>query len=494
VSQNQTFNGVVYPIPVRRDLNWAPPLTRYLAALGTYALNIGGGAYPLTASLNLSGGGFGVLADYFSGPLAGIASQGRFRMTKNGMIAWRNNAGGGDNLLATDSSDNLTWNGTAVPVGLSTLTDGKIWIGSGSNLPVAQTLTGDITVTNAGVTAIGAGKIVDAQISNSAAVAYSKLNLSGSIVNADIYSSAAIALSKLAALGTAKALQSNAATGAIEVSSVTNTELGYVSGVTSALQTQLNAKQATGNYITALTGDVTAAGPGSSAATLATVNANVGSFTLATITVNAKGLITAASNGSAGTGTVTNVSGTANQITSTNPTTTPVLALASPLTLPGAMTAGGAIAMGTNKITGLGNGTAATDAAAFGQLKIFQTVMATSTAVDTTSSGTFVNTSLSVSITPTSSSSKILLYATGIFQAGTGSGNATLANNTTNLLSSAGGFRVSATLQVPAALCYLDSPATTSAITYRVRFLSNGGTAQWGETNITSVLVAQEVQ
>jgi hypothetical protein len=47
--------------------------------------------------------------------------------------------------------------------------------------------------------------------------------------------------------------------------------------------------------ITALTGDITATGPGSVAATLATVNANVGAFALATITVNGKGLITAAS-------------------------------------------------------------------------------------------------------------------------------------------------------------------------------------------------------
>lgn len=66
-----------------------------------------------------------------------------------------------------------------------------------------------------------------------------------------------------------------------------------------------NGKQAAGNYITALTGDVTASGPGSVAATLATVNGNVGSFTNANITVNGKGLITAASNGAAsGTGTV----------------------------------------------------------------------------------------------------------------------------------------------------------------------------------------------
>jgi hypothetical protein len=54
------------------------------------------------------------------------------------------------------------------------------------------------------------------------------------------------------------------------------------------------------NAINQLTGDVTAgpaSGSQSVAATLATVNSNVGSFTQANITVNAKGLVTAASSG-----------------------------------------------------------------------------------------------------------------------------------------------------------------------------------------------------
>ncbi len=52
--------------------------------------------------------------------------------------------------------------------------------------------------------------------------------------------------------------------------SVDNTEFQYLDGASGNLQTQLNGKQSTGNYITALTSDVTASGPGSAAATIAT--------------------------------------------------------------------------------------------------------------------------------------------------------------------------------------------------------------------------------
>ena len=93
-------------------------------------------------------------------------------------------------------------------------------------------------------------------------------NSLGQVTNADVASAAAIALSKLAATTASRALVSDAS-GFVSASTTTATQIGYLSTTTSDVQTQLNGKQATGNYITGLTGDVTATGPGSVAATIA---------------------------------------------------------------------------------------------------------------------------------------------------------------------------------------------------------------------------------
>ena len=61
------------------------------------------------------------------------------------------------------------------------------------------------------------------------------------IVNADIKSSAAIAFSKMADLTASRALVSDG-NGDVSVSAVTSTEIGYLDGVTSAIQTQLDTK------------------------------------------------------------------------------------------------------------------------------------------------------------------------------------------------------------------------------------------------------------
>lgn len=85
--------------------------------------------------------------------------------------------------------------------------------------------------------------IVNADINASAAIAYSKLNLSASIVNADIASAAAIAVNKLAALTVSRAVVTDSS-GFISAATTTAAEIGFVNGVTSAIQTQLNVKLA----------------------------------------------------------------------------------------------------------------------------------------------------------------------------------------------------------------------------------------------------------
>jgi hypothetical protein len=81
---------------------------------------------------------------------------------------------------------------------LASMTSARILLGNSSNVPTATAVTGDVTISNAGVTAIATGVIVNADINASAAIAYSKLALSSGITNTDVSASAAIAYSKLA--------------------------------------------------------------------------------------------------------------------------------------------------------------------------------------------------------------------------------------------------------------------------------------------------------
>jgi hypothetical protein len=66
------------------------------------------------------------------------------------------------------------------------------------------------------------------------------------IVNADIKSSASIAFSKMENLTVSRALVSDS-NGDVSISAVTSTEIGYLDGVTSSIQTQIDANTALAN-------------------------------------------------------------------------------------------------------------------------------------------------------------------------------------------------------------------------------------------------------
>jgi len=58
---------------------------------------------------------------------------------------------------------------------LASITAGRVLLGNASNVPTATEVTGDVTINSTGVTAIGSGVIVNADVSASAAIAGSKI-------------------------------------------------------------------------------------------------------------------------------------------------------------------------------------------------------------------------------------------------------------------------------------------------------------------------------
>lgn len=113
---------------------------------------------------------------------------------------------------------------------------------------------------------VATGGITNTEVNAAAAIARSKL-ASGNAFRVVVNDTSGV-LVDAAAITASRALASDA-NGIPVASATTAAELAFVNGVTSSIQIQLNAKQPTGNYITDLTGDVTATGPGSAVATIA---------------------------------------------------------------------------------------------------------------------------------------------------------------------------------------------------------------------------------
>jgi len=134
---------------------------------------------------------------------------------------------------------------TGTTISIAAGGDGQLIVTTGAGEPTYRTISGDVTISNTGVAAIAAGVIVNADISNSAAIAFGKLAAltsayllvgsagnvatavavtgdvtisntgvtaiaSGVILNADINASAAIAFSKMESLAEAKIIVGSA--------------------------------------------------------------------------------------------------------------------------------------------------------------------------------------------------------------------------------------------------------------------------------------------
>ena len=128
---------------------------------------------------------------------------------------------------------------------------------------------------------------------------------------------------------------------------------------------------------------------------------------------------------------------------------------------------------------------------------IGQVVTATTGTDINTTSSSYVDTGLSLNITPASTSSKILLIHTMVVQVNSGRGRYTFHSSEENgtlhtedgMMTIEGGNN-----NKNLAMHFVDSPSTTSQVTYKVQFLSTSGGTVWANVgNAPSIFTAMEI-
>ncbi len=162
----------------------------------------------------------------------------------------------------------------------ASLTDSHIFVGNVSNVATDVAMSGDITIANTGATTIANLAVTNAKIANTTIDLTAKVTGVLPIANGGTNSSTALSnnrfivssgskLVEAAAVTASRALVSDA-NGLPVAATTTATEIGFVNGVTSSIQTQLNAKAST-----TLTNTHILVGNGSNIATDVAMSGNV---------------------------------------------------------------------------------------------------------------------------------------------------------------------------------------------------------------------------
>jgi hypothetical protein len=159
----------------------------------------------------------------------------------------------GEVRLVLDLNKFYEWNGASW-----VLTGGSVYWGdavaSVAALPASGVVSGEVRLaiaenalyrwSGSAWVAIGVPIVLTSQVSGILPVANGGTNSSTALSNGRVIKSLGGSLVEAAAITASRALESDAS-GIPVASTVTNTELGYVSGVTSAIQTQISGKEPT---------------------------------------------------------------------------------------------------------------------------------------------------------------------------------------------------------------------------------------------------------
>jgi hypothetical protein len=207
------FNGVSYNVPETGDTNWGDTLTTYLVSIAFGTLQPTTTEFTLVSGDVDFGDNYGLISKYFKSTSSNLSDSGILRLAVSDTIAWRNTTNDDNNVLSIDGSDNLLYNGNIV---ITEGTEDIVW--------------GEIGGTLSNQTDLQSALDAKKTIATGNAYKFETTGATGLLQETTVTESRAVVTD---------------ANGLPSAATTTATEIGYVNGVTSAIQTQLNAKAST---------------------------------------------------------------------------------------------------------------------------------------------------------------------------------------------------------------------------------------------------------
>src|SRR4030095_3280412 len=105
-----TVNGVEFEFPETGDVLWGSTVTNWAEAVTDGMLQKAGGSFTLTAEVDF-GATYGTKQAYIKTQTANIATAGFGRLARADVISWRNQGNSGNLDLGVSASDILQFNG-----------------------------------------------------------------------------------------------------------------------------------------------------------------------------------------------------------------------------------------------------------------------------------------------------------------------------------------------------------------------------------------------